>query len=67
MGKVLNKLGLSDHRVRFVEKNISTDIVCYLSIENFLKLGLTDRNAIMSLELNVQPSAYALPTKGSWN
>ena len=67
MGKVLNKLGLSDHRVRFVEKNISTDIVCYLSIENFLKLGLTDRNAIMSLELNVQPSAYALPTKSSWN
>ena len=42
---VLKKLGLSDHKVRFVEEKVSTDIVCYLSIENFLKLGLTDRNA----------------------
>ena len=46
---VLKKLGLSDHRARFVEEKISTDIVCYLSIEDFVKLGLTDRNAICPL------------------
>ena len=46
---VLKKLGPSDHRARFVEEKISTDIVCYLSIEDFVKLGLTDRNAIRPL------------------
>ena len=49
MDNFLKKLGLSDHSARFVEEKISTDIVCYLSIEDFIKLGLTDRNAIMSL------------------
>ena len=29
---VLKKLGPSDHRARFVEEKISTDIVCYSSI-----------------------------------
>ena len=43
MEDVLKKLGLSDYRARFVEEKISTDIVCYLSIDDFLKLGLTDR------------------------
>ena len=56
MDGVLNKLGLSDYRARFVEEKISTDIVCYLSIEDFLKLGLTGRIAIMSLRADVQPS-----------
>ena len=51
MYNVLKKLGLSDRRARFFEEKISTDIVCYLSIEDFLKLGLTDRNAIMSLRI----------------
>ena len=51
MDNFLKKLGLSDHSARFVEEKISTDIVCYLSIEDFLKLGLTDRNAIMSLRI----------------
>ena len=51
MEEVLKKLGLSDHRARFIEKRISTDIVCHLSIEDFLKLELTDRNAIMSLRI----------------
>ena len=60
MDDVLKKLGLSDHRARFIEEKISTDIVCYLSIEDFLKLGLTDRNAIMSLRIECQPSVYAL-------
>ena len=32
---VLKKLGLSDHRINFVEEKISTDIVCYLSLEDF--------------------------------
>ena len=44
MDHVLKNLDLSDHRARFVEEKISTDIVCYLSIKNFLKLGLTNRN-----------------------
>ena len=64
MDKVLNKLGLSDHRVRLVEKNISTDIVCYLSIENFLKLGLTDRNAIMSLRTECSTFGLCTSHKG---
>ena len=29
---ILKKLGPSDHRARFVEEKISTDIVCYSSI-----------------------------------
>ena len=49
MDDVLKKLDLSNHRARFVEEKISTDIVCYLSIEDFLKLGLIDPNAIMFL------------------
>ena len=64
MDKVLNKLGLSDRRVRLVEKNISTDIVCYLSIENFLKLGLTDRNAIMSLRTECSTFGLCTSHKG---
>ena len=32
---VLKKLGLSDDRINFVEEKISTDIVCYLSLEDF--------------------------------
>ena len=51
MGEVLKRLGVSDHRARFVEEKISTDTVCYLSIKDFLKLGLTNRNAIMSLRI----------------
>ena len=39
MNNVLKKLGLSNHRAKFVEEKMSTDIVCYLSIEDFLKLG----------------------------
>ena len=39
MNDVLKKLGLSNHRAKFVEEKMSTDIVCYLSIEDFLKLG----------------------------
>ena len=60
MDDVLKKLGLSDHRARFIEEKISTDIVCYLSIEDFLKLGLTDRNAIMSLR--IECSTFGLCT-----
>ena len=52
MDNFLKKLGLSDDSARFVEEKISTDVVCYLSIEDFLKLGLTDRNAIMSLRID---------------
>ena len=51
MDDILKKLGLSDHRARFVQEKISTDIVCYLSTEDFLKLGLTDPIAIMSLRI----------------
>ena len=60
MGNVLKKLALSDHRARFVKKKISTDIVCYLSIEDFLKLRLTDCNAIMSLR--IECSTFSLCT-----
>ena len=35
MGNILKKLGLPDHRARFVEEKISTDIVCYLSMKEF--------------------------------
>ena len=35
MGNIPKKLGLPDHRARFVEEKISTDIVCYISMEEF--------------------------------
>ena len=60
MDDVLKNLGLSDHRARFVEEKISTDIVCYLSMKDFLKLGLTNRNATMSLR--IERSTFGLCT-----
>ena len=60
MEDVLKKLGLSDHRARFLEEKTSTHIVCHLSIEDFLKLGLANRNAIMSLR--IECSTYGLCT-----
>ena len=60
IGNVLKKLALSDDRVRFVEEKISTDIICNLSIEDFLKLGLTDCNAIMFLR--IECSTFSLCT-----
>ena len=39
------------YRVRLVEEKVLTNIVCYLSIEDFLKLGFSDRNAVMSLRI----------------
>ena len=49
MDDVLKKLCLSAHRARFIEEKILTNIICYLSVEDFLKLEFTDRNAVMSL------------------
>ena len=63
MYNVLKKLGLSDRRARFFEEKISTDIVCYLSIEDFLKLGLTDRNAIMSLRIECSTFGLCTPQR----
>ena len=63
MDDVLKKLGLSDHRARFVEKKISTDIVCYLSIEDFLKLGLTDRNTMISLRIECSIFGLCTPLR----
>ena len=63
MDNFLKKLGLSDHSARFVEEKISTDIVCYLSIEDFLKLGLTDRNAIMSLRIECSTFGLCTPQR----
>ena len=47
MDNVLKKLCLSAHKVRIIEEKILTNIVCYLSVEDFLKLGFSDRNAVM--------------------
>ena len=63
MDDVLKKLGLSDYRARFVEEKISTDGVCYLSIEDVLKLGLTDRNAIMSLRIECSTVGLYTPQR----
>ena len=63
MDEVLKKLGLSNHRARFVEEMISTDIVWYLSIEDFLKLGLTDCNAIMSLRIECSIFGLCTPQR----
>ena len=63
MDDVLKKLGLSDHRTTSFEEKMSTDIVCYLSIEDFLKLGLTDCNAIMSLKNECSTFAPFLVTR----
>ena len=50
MDDVLKKLA-PGHRARFIKEYISTDIVCYLSVEDFLKLGLIDCNAIIPLRI----------------
>ena len=63
MYNVLKKLGLSDRRARFFEEKISADIACYLSIEDFLKLGLTDRNAIMSLRIECSTFVLCTPQR----
>ena len=63
MNDVLKKLGLSHHRARLVEEKISTNIVCYLSIEGFLKLGLTDLNVIMSLRIDCSTFSLCTPQK----
>ena len=60
---VLKKLGLSNHRARFVEEKISVDIVCYLSVEDLLKLGLADRNAIMSLRIECSTFGLCTPQR----
>ena len=63
MNDVLKKLGLSDHRTKFVEEKILTDIVFYLSIEDFLKLGLADRNTIMSLRIECSTFGLCTPQR----
>ena len=63
MHDVLNELGLSDHTARFIWEKISTDIVCYLSIEDFLKLGITDRNAIMFLRIECSTFGLSTPQR----
>ena len=50
MEEILKMLDLSAHSVRYVEENISQDIVCKLSID-FHNLGINDRNTIMSLRI----------------
>ena len=63
MYDVRKKLGLSHHRARFAEEKISSDMVCYLSVEDFLKLGLTDRNAIMSLRIECSTFGLCTPQR----
>ena len=63
MHDVLNELGLSDHTAWFIWEKISTDIVCYLSIEDFLKLGITDRNAIMFLRIECSTFGLSTPQR----
>ena len=63
MDDIRNELGLSDHRARSIVEKISTDIVCYLSIEDFLKLGITDRNAIMYLRTECSTFGLSTPQK----
>ena len=40
-----------------------TDTVCYISIEDFLKLGLTDHNAIMSLRIECSTFGLCTPQR----
>ena len=61
MNDILKKLGLSDHRARSVEEKISTDIVCYSSIEDFFKFGLADCNAIKSLRIECSTFGLCTP------
>ena len=48
ISQMTKKSRLSDHRARFLEEKISTDIICHLPVED------------CPLELSVQPSVYAL-------
>ena len=63
MDNVLKTLGLSHRRTRLAEEKISTDIVCYLSIEDFLKIGLTDRNGIMPLRIECSTFGLCTPQR----
>ena len=63
MDNVLKTLGLSHRRTRLAEEKILTDIVCYLSIEDFLKIGLTDRNGIMPLRIECSTFGLCTPQR----
>ena len=60
MENILKKLGLPAYRVRIVEEKILTNIVCYLSIEDFLNLGFSDRNAVMSLTIEWLTNTFVI-------
>ena len=51
MEEILKNLDLSSHSVRFVEKKMSPDIVCKLSIKDLHNLEINVRNAIMPLRI----------------
>ena len=51
MEEIFKKLDLSAHSVRFAKEQISPDILCKLSEEDFHNFGINDRNAIMSLRI----------------
>ena len=62
-GKIENvrkKLCLPAYRVRIVEEKILTNIVCYLSIEDFLKLEFSDCNAVMSLRIECSTNTFVI-------
>ena len=63
---------LSNQRASFLKEKTSTDVVCHLCIKDFLKLGFTDRNAIMSLRIEYSNfglyfcDTYSLNGKFNW-
>ena len=67
MNDALKKLDLSDHRAKFIEEKMSTEdfylSIFFLSIEDFLKLGLADRNAIMSLRIECSTFGLCTPQR----
>ena len=62
--EILKKLDLSAHSVRFVKEQISPDIVCKLSIEDFHNLGINDCNVIMSLRIGCSTFGSYTPKRG---
>lgn len=46
---ILKKLYIKKISDRFCEEEISKDIICELSFEDFRVLGLVDRNVIINL------------------
>ena len=63
MAKILHEISLSEFAESFQREKITPDIVPKLSLEDFLKLGLTNRAKILNLRTKCCFYGSLSPTK----